>query len=84
MAKPDNLRLLARLLLAEPARYRPASLARLRLAGGAVVLRLTFQAPSPLGLGAGADRPAGYQPRARHCARCGRSAPSVVSLPCPG
>jgi hypothetical protein len=52
VARPDNLRLLARLLLAEPARYRPASLTRLRLAGGAVVLRLTFQAPSPLGLGA--------------------------------
>ncbi len=49
-AKPDNLRLLARLLLAEPARYRPASLARLRLAGGTVVLRVTFTAPSPLGL----------------------------------
>jgi len=52
LAKPDNLRLLARLLLAEPGRYRPASLTRLRLAGGTVVLRLTFQAPSPLGLGA--------------------------------
>lgn len=48
--KPDNLRLLARLLLAEPARYRPASLTRLRLAGGTAVLRLTFTAPSPLGL----------------------------------
>lgn len=52
VARPDNLRLLARLLLAEPGRYRPASLTRLRLAGGTVVLRLTFQAPSPLGLGA--------------------------------
>ena len=49
--QPDNLRLLARLLLAEPARYRPASLTRLRLPGGTVVLRLTFTAPSPLGLG---------------------------------
>ncbi len=48
--KPDNLRLLARLLLAEPARYRPASLTRLRLAGGTAVLRLTFAAPSPFGL----------------------------------
>lgn len=48
--QPDNLRLLARLLLAEPARYRPASLARLRLAGGTAVLRVTFTAPSPLGL----------------------------------
>lgn len=48
--QPDNLRLLARLLLAEPARYRPASLARLRLAGGTAVLRLTFTAPSPFGL----------------------------------
>lgn len=48
--RPDNLRLLARLLLAEPARYRPASLTRLRLAGGIAVLRLTFTAPSPLGL----------------------------------
>jgi hypothetical protein len=48
--RPDNLRLLARLLLAEPARYRPASLTRLRLAGGTVVLRVTFTAPSPLGL----------------------------------
>ena len=28
--------------------------------------------------------PPGHQPRARHSARCGRSAPSVVSLPCPG
>jgi hypothetical protein len=26
----------------------------------------------------------GYQPRPRHSARCGRSAPSVVSLPWPG
>ena len=50
MQRPDNLRLLARLLLAEPARYRPASLTRLRLAGGTVVLRVTFTAPSPLGL----------------------------------
>ena len=25
-----------------------------------------------------------YQPRARHSARCGRSAPRVESLPCPG
>ena len=25
-----------------------------------------------------------HQPRARHSPRCGRSAPSVVSLPCPG
>lgn len=25
-----------------------------------------------------------HQPRSRHSARCGRSAPSVVSLPCPG
>jgi ribosomal protein S18 acetylase RimI-like enzyme len=25
-----------------------------------------------------------YQPRARHSPRCGRSAPSVVSAPCPG
>ena len=25
-----------------------------------------------------------YQPRARHSARCGRSAPIVVSFPCPG
>jgi hypothetical protein len=50
--QPDNLRLLARLLLAEPARYRPASLTRLRLPGGTAVLRLTFTAPSPLGLGA--------------------------------
>ena len=49
--RPDNLRLLARLLLAEPARYRPVSLTRLRLAGGIAVLRLTFTAPSPLGLG---------------------------------
>ncbi len=48
--QPDNLRLLARLLLAEPARYRPASLTRLRLAGGTAVLRVTFTAPSPLGL----------------------------------
>jgi hypothetical protein len=51
-AKPDNLRLLARLLLAGPARYRPASLTRLRLPGGTAVLRVTFTAPSPLGLGA--------------------------------
>ncbi len=50
--QPDNLRLLSRLLLAEPARYRPASLTRLRLRGGTAVLRLTFTAPSPLGLGA--------------------------------
>ncbi len=50
-AQPDNLRLLARLLLAEPARYRPASLTRLRLPGGTAVLRVTFTAPSPLGLG---------------------------------
>ncbi len=49
--QPDNLRLLARLLLAEPARYRPASLTRLRLPGGTAVLRVTFTAPSPLGLG---------------------------------
>ena len=49
--RPDNLRLLARLLLAEPARYRPASLTRLRLPGGTAVLRVTFTAPSPLGLG---------------------------------
>ncbi len=48
--QPDNLRLLARLLLAEPPRYRPASLTRLRLAGGTAVLRVTFTAPSPLGL----------------------------------
>jgi hypothetical protein len=33
--------------------------------------------PPPVG------RP-GYQPRSRHSARCGRSAPSVVSFPCPG
>src|SRR3954471_10289445 len=26
----------------------------------------------------------GYQPRSRHSARCGRSAPMVVSLPWPG
>ena len=26
----------------------------------------------------------GYQPRARHSCRCGRSAPRVVSAPCPG
>ncbi len=51
--KPDNLRLLARLLLAEPARYRPASLTRERLPGGLAVLHLTFTAPSPLGLGGG-------------------------------
>ncbi len=25
-----------------------------------------------------------HQPRARHSPRCGRSVPSVVSLPCPG
>ena len=29
-------------------------------------------------------RAAGYQPRARHSAVCGRSAPSRVSLPWPG
>lgn len=50
--QPDNLRLLSRLLLAKQARYRPASLTRLRLRGGTAVLRLTFTAPSPLGLGA--------------------------------
>ena len=27
---------------------------------------------------------AGYQPRSRHSGRCGRSAPSVESPPCPG
>ena len=28
--------------------------------------------------------PGAYQPRSRHSARCGRSVPSVVSVPCPG
>ena len=28
--------------------------------------------------------PRGHQPLARHSGTCGRSAPSVVSLPCPG
>jgi hypothetical protein len=31
-----------------------------------------------------AFQPGVYQPRSRHSSRCGRSAPSVVSLPCPG
>src|SRR6266478_7060948 len=29
-------------------------------------------------------RGGGHQPRSRHSPRCGRSVPSVVSLPCPG
>lgn len=39
-----------------------------------------------VGVGARASvrRPANHQPRARHSSRCGRSAPSVVSAPCPG
>ena len=37
-----------------------------------------------VGARAGVRRPANHQPRARHSSRCGRSAPSVVSAPCPG
>src|ERR1700758_1247318 len=33
----------------------------------------------PDGIGGGS-----HQPRSRHSPRCGRSVPSVVSLPCPG
>jgi len=43
--QPDNLRVLARVLLAEPARYRPASVARLRQPGGQAMLRITFLFP---------------------------------------
>ena len=43
--QPDNLRVLARALLAEPARYRPASVARLRQPSGQAMLRITFLFP---------------------------------------
>ena len=35
----------------------------------------------PAGGARRASHPAGYQPRSRHSARCGRSVPSVVSRP---
>jgi hypothetical protein len=91
---PVSPRGLMTILQAQRPPYLPSSLAIVRTgpAGAqdrvpgpeptrAAGIRPLRQADAPPG-----SAPAGarYQPRSRHSARCGRSAPSVVSLPWPG
>src|SRR5271166_605018 len=69
-----------------PWQHAPGRLERGRRAGRAIpvgadqaVVRAHRPADDVTGRGGGS-----HQPRSRHSPRCGRSAPSVVSLPCPG
>lgn len=57
----------------------PGPAARSGTSAGATRPRSAASAPAAPGCA-----PSGYQPRSRHAASDGRSAPSVVSLPCPG
>ena len=93
---PVSLRGLMTILQAQRSPYLPSSLAIVRTGPAGPVLRIGYPGPEPA-RAAGirpltqGDAPPGsapgrwrYQPRSRHSARCGRSAPSVVSLPWPG
>src|SRR6185312_511779 len=66
-----------------PGAHPPRGLER----GGRARCALTVGAAQPIvRIGRQADDVLGgpHQPRSRHSPRCGRSVPSVVSLPCPG
>ncbi len=51
---------------------------------GAQPARRRPRSRSPVGRCSSSHQKSNHQPRSRHSARCGRSAPSVVSSPCPG
>ncbi len=76
-----------------PARVKGSHGVRAWRVRGTCMARMAKWSPVPQFTGSAVNGPAvqpcghrsrGYQPRACHSGRCGRSAPSDVSLPCPG